>query len=184
MTDPVVKLITGLIWPYVLMALVIVFRPQVKALLLEIVTRVEGGSPVEFGSFKLGSLPEQAQRIPAPSSDQRVTVRNIALLHTSFLSTEATHRLGRGGRKYYQFEVVVMAPDAVMKRIESVTYHLEETWPEKFRTRTIEDRDSRFKMKDLANGTSIVWAEVKFQDDKEPLRLNRFIDLRTDGPRI
>ncbi|MGX7004315.1 pYEATS domain-containing protein [Caballeronia sp. KNU42] len=166
------------------MSLVIVFRPQVKALLLELVMRVKGGSPVEFGTFKLGSLPEQAQRIPAPSPVQPVTLRNIALLHTSFLSEEATRTLGHGRRKYYQFEVVVMAPDAVMKRIESVTYHLEDTWPKELRTRTIEDRDSRFKMKDLANGTSIVYAEVRFLDDKDPLRLNRFIDLRTDGPRI
>nr|CBJ54313.1 protein of unknown function [Ralstonia solanacearum CFBP2957] len=48
----------------------------------------------------------------------------------------------------------------------------------------INDRASRFKMKDLANGTSIVVADVYFLDDDQPLQLNRFIDLRLDGPRV
>ena len=93
-----------------------------------------------------------------------VTRENVALLHTSFLSPTSTIRFG-DGRTYYQFEVIVVAPSDVMKRISQVTYHLEDAWPPELRTRVVQDRDTRFKMKDLANGTSIVVADVEFNDE-------------------
>jgi len=71
-----------------------------------------------------------------------------------------------------------------MARIESVVYHLEDAWSPALRTQTVSDRESRFRMKELANGTSIVRADVKFTDSEEPVYLNRFIDLRPDGPRL
>lgn len=77
-----------------------------------------------------------------------------------------------------------MALGAVMERAEKVVFHLEDAWPKELRTKVINDRASRFKMKDLANGTSIVVADVYFLDDDQPLQLNRFIDLRLDGPRV
>lgn len=117
-------------------------------------------------------------------SSEQLTLKNITLLHTSFFSEKGTRRYGGDGRAYYQFEVIVMAPEAVMERVERVVYHLEDAWPKELRTKVINDRASRFKMKDLANGTSIVVADVYFRDDDQPLQLNRFIDLRLDGPRI
>ncbi|WP_317985368.1 pYEATS domain-containing protein [Ralstonia solanacearum] len=102
----------------------------------------------------------------------------------AFFSEEGTRRYGGDGRAYYQFEVVVMALGAVMERAEKVVFHLEDAWPKELRTKVINDRASRFKMKDLANGTSIVVADVYFLDDDQPLQLNRFIDLRLDGPRV
>jgi len=123
------------------------------------------------------------QHIPLPDSTQLIGPENVALLHTSFRSPKAGERF-RDGRRYYQFEVIVMAPDSVMKRINSVTYHLEKAWPEGTRTQVIRDRSSRFKMKELANGTSIVTATIEIEGQAQPLELNRFIDLRPDGPRL
>lgn len=77
-----------------------------------------------------------------------------------------------------------MAPDFGMEKINSVTYHLEKAWPEANRTQVIRDRSSRFKMKELANGTSIVTATIEIEGQAQPLKLNRFIDLRPDGPRL
>jgi hypothetical protein len=56
--------------------------------------------------------------------------------------------------------------------------------PDKTRQFDDEDRSSRFKLKELANGTSIVRARVDIRGQDQPLLLNRFIDLRPDGPRI
>jgi hypothetical protein len=70
-----------------------------------------------------------------------------------------------------------------MQRISSVTYHLEEAWTPN-RIQVITDRESRFKMKELANGTSIVRADIVIEGQDKPLQLNRFIDLRADGPRL
>ncbi|MFJ3117572.1 MULTISPECIES: pYEATS domain-containing protein [unclassified Pseudomonas] len=185
MTVPVVSIITSLIWPIIVLVILVLFQPYVERLFLEITERIKGGSGLKIGSFlEIQSLPEQARKIPVPSEEQNVTLENIALLHTSFFSETGTRLYGGDGRAYYQFEVVVMAPDVVMEHVDRVVYRLENTWPEALRTRETRDRASRFKMKDLANGTSIVEADVYFRGSDQPLKLNRFIDLRPDGPRI
>jgi hypothetical protein len=42
----------------------------------------------------------------------------------------------------------------------------------------------KIKMKELANGMSIVTATIEIAGQAQPLELNRFIDLRPDGPRL
>jgi hypothetical protein len=179
-----VSLVTGLAWPLVLVLGLAAFWPQVHALASEVVTRTQKGSSLQLASFlSLGELPEQAEQIPSPGAAESVTLANIALLHTSFLRPDKTLEY-RSDRIYYQFEVIVIAPVSVMARIDSVTYSLADAWPEHLRTQTVRDRESRFKMKELANGTSIVGADVHFSDSEQSLHLNRFIDLRPDGPRL
>jgi hypothetical protein len=136
------------------------------------------------GNYLLAqALPEFARRIAVPAATDPVRLENLALLHTSFRAPKADDRF-RDGLQYYQFEVIVIAPNAVMERIEYVTYHLEKAWPEANRKQVISDRGSRFKMKELANGTSIVTADISIKGQSEAVKLNRFIDLRSDGPRL
>jgi len=145
-------------------------------------------SPTDL-AFKVSTsvsnyLSKQLERhIPLPAAEQLTGAENVALLHTSFRSQKAEERFP-DGRRYYQFEVIVVAPDFGMEKINSVTYHLEKAWPEANRTQVIRDRSSRFKMKELANGTSIVTATIEIEGQAQPLKLNRFIDLRPDGPRL
>jgi hypothetical protein len=179
-----VTLVTSLAWPLVLVLALVLLWPQVRELASEVVTRTRKGSSLQLASFlSLGELPAQAERIPSPGAKESVTLSNIALLHTSFLRQDKTREYS-DGRIYYQFEVIVIAPEPVMTRIDSVVYYLEDAWPPDLRTQTVRDRKSRFKMKELANGTSIVRADVKFTDSEMPVYLNRFIDLRPDGPRL
>lgn len=178
-----VSLATGLAWPLVLVLGLVVFWPQIQALVAEVVTRTQKGSSLQLAFLSLGELPEQAERIPGPAPADSVTLENIALLHTSFLRPDKT-REKSDGRIYYQFEVIVIAPVSVMARIESVTYHLTDAWPPHLRTQVVRNRESRFKMKELANGTSIVRADIHLTGGEEPVHLNRFIDLRPDGPRL
>lgn len=121
--------------------------------------------------------------IPAPAATDPVGIANIALLHTSFFRSDKTKERD-DGRRYYQFEVVVIARHAVMQRIRSVTYRMQDEWPLDKRVQVTSDRTSRFKMKELANGTSIVRAEIDIDGQAEPVRLNRFIDLHEAGPRL
>jgi uncharacterized protein (DUF2249 family) len=88
------------------------------------------------------------------------------------------------GRLYYRIDVFVIAPEEVMSRIDLVTYHLEDAWPPHLRNRVIEDRESRFTLREVANGTSIIRADVKLKGQDELLSLNRFIDLRADGAQL
>jgi hypothetical protein len=179
LTEPAVKLMTGLVWPYIFLSTIVLFRPQVKAFISEIIVRIQSGAGFKFASFEITAV---TQRIPEPGVANPVTLENIALLHTSFFSPEGTRRFN-DGQSYYQIEVIVVAPESVMARIESVIYCLEDSWPEKLR-RPKGNPASRFKMKELANGTSIVRAEIRFHGQDAPLLLNRFIDLRPDGPRL
>jgi hypothetical protein len=178
-----IDLISGLAWPLLIVGLLVLFWPQAQNLATEVVDRTRLGGSVRLGPLSLGEVAAQAERIPSPSEGRPVTLENVALLHTSFLSPESTRRFG-DGRTYYQFEVIVVAPSDVMLRISQVTYHLEDVWPSELRTRVIRDRDTRYKMKDLANGTSVVVAEIDFNDTTPSLVLNRFIDLHPDGPRL
>ena len=125
----------------------------------------------------------EVRRIPAPAPDAPVSLANIALLHTTWFSPKDTARRADGMR-YYRFDVVVMAPRAVMQRITSVIWRTSDVWPEQYRVRLSQDRADRFRMKELANGTSIVRAEINIDGQQEPLRLNRFIDLREEGPHL
>jgi hypothetical protein len=177
----------SLVWPIFIMAFAIFFRSNVKSLFSVVTERVKRGSSIEFLGIKFGaestSIETQAEKLPAPHAGEQITIENVALLHTSFYSESGTRRFANG-LQYFQFEVIVIAPDSVVRRIKDVTYYLEDSWPQPLRTRTITDVASRFKMKELANGTSIVRAEIKFTDQDTCLWLNRFIDLRSDGPRI
>lgn len=179
-----VKLVTGLEWLLVLLVAAVVFHRQGVALADAIVERVTAGASLNLWGAKLESLPESARKIPSPASAaDPVSLTNVALLHTSFLRPDKTREFN-DGRTYYQFEVIVMAPDDVLQRIESVIYQLDNAWPKDQRVKEITDRASRFKMQQLANGTSIVVATVQLRDQDQPVVLNRFIDLRPDGPRI
>jgi hypothetical protein len=135
-----------------------------------------GEIPTPWGAIKTDTA-----RIPVPPRDQAVTLENVALLHTSFSRKDETD-IRDDGMAYYQIEVILLAPDEVLNRVEQVTYYLDKVYPDP--VRTVKDRTSRFKLKELANGTSIVRADVKLREQDNPIQLNRFIDLRRDGPRI
>ena len=65
-----------------------------------------------------------------------------------------------------------------------VLYRLDDAYPPESREQIRTEKRDRFKLKELANGTSIVRAEIKFRDQEATVHLNRFIDLWPDGPRI
>jgi hypothetical protein len=154
-----VDLLTGLAWPLVLLVAVIAFWPQLRELVAVVVARVQQGATVQFGMLSVGTAAEPAANIPSPSAAESVSLENIVLYDTSFLRPDETIRRD-DGRTYYQIEVVVIAPDKVLDRIVSVTYDLPDAWPPHLRTRTVTDRASLFKLKELAYGTAIIRARV------------------------
>ena len=178
-----VELVTGLAWPLVLLVAVIGFWPQLRDLVVVVVARVRQGAAFQLGMISVSSVVEQAGRIPSPNAAALVSLENIALMHTSFLRPEETSSRN-DGRTYYQFEVIVIAPRDVLERVVSVTYELAEAWPAHLRVRTVTDRASWFKLKELAWGTSIVRARVELRGQDQPVFLNRFIDLRAEDRRL
>jgi len=184
-TDPVAKIFASLVWPCLILAGCLLFREQAKSLLTNISERIQSGDSVKilnWLSFDARTVEEKAARIPKPSEGDVVTLANVALLHTSFLP-KITPSFN-DGMTYLQIEIIVIAPKSVIDRVASVTYRFEDSYPPKHREQVRINRDERFKIKELANGTSVVRAEIKFLDSQRSLHLNRFIDLRPDGPRI
>lgn len=171
------RLVEGLIWPFFVISLIFLFRDQADALLNTLISKIYSANKLTGIGFSI----EGPQQIPIPKSGEHITLANIALIHTSFLREDKTRALNDGS-SYYQIEVAVVAPRLTLDRIASVVYRLDPTYPKN--VYAVADRQSRFKLKELANGPSIIRAEIKFKDQDELLRLNRFIDLRPDGPVI
>ena len=172
-------IVRGLIWPFFAMILVFFFSAQTEKLLATLIGKIESAEKVTAGGVIIESGPRQ---IPVPKTDEPVTLANVALMHTSFLRTDKK-KLYNYGLEYYQTEVILLAPQPTLDRVLSAKHtdlipHAQNNKYE------ITDRQTRFKLKELANGTSIVRAEIKFREQVDPLYLNRFIDLRPDGPRL
>jgi hypothetical protein len=180
-TTEAVSLLSGLAWPYVALAAIIAFHLQVGDFLAIIVSRVRSGSSLSIA--KVLDLGAATERVPAAAPGNPVTLANIALLHSTWYSDKDTIRMN-SGMKYYRVDVVVIAKASTLQRIESVTYRLPETWPEKYRIRTTTEAEKRFLMKELLNGTAIVTAQVRIKGQAEPLLVNRFLDIRADGQRL
>lgn len=176
-SDASANLVRGLIWPTFLVIVVLLFRSQTETLITILFKRIEFADKMVFGSTGISI----EGRIPAPAKGEPVTLANLALLHTSFLREDQSRRRA-DGLVYYQIEVVVAAAKETLDRIASVTYRLDPHYPETMRR--ITNRASRFKLKELANGTAIIRAEIEFMGQEEPVYVNRLIDLRLDGPRI
>lgn len=185
-TAPVATVISSLVWPFLILAASLLFQRQAAVLLAEVSDRILNGAGFKIANvIEIGArtVEEKAAAIPAPPQGDAVTLANVALLHTSFPPKKPPKFAD--GRSYLQIEVIVIAPMPVMSRIASVTYRFDQNaYPESSLVYVRTNREERFKVKELANGTSIVRAEVKFIDVEQPLLLNRFIDLRSDGPRI
>jgi hypothetical protein len=179
-TEPVSDLLASIIWPAAVIVVMVLYRHELAQTLLVLIGRIQRGHGFKFGMFEIHGVSDS---IPVPSSPDETTLMNIALLHTSFLSERGTAKIG-DGKTYYQFELIVIARRSLLSKVKKVTYFLPDAWPEPNRIHVVTDASSKFKMKELANGTAIVYAEIEIEGKSEPVRLNRFIDLRAEGPRI
>jgi hypothetical protein len=183
-TSASVDLVKNFIGPFVIVSAIILYRPDINAIVLILTDRINKGDAFEIGLLKLG---ESAKRIPEPAVNAEVTAANIAILHTSWYSSKWTAKLQAfSPGRYYRFDAVLIAPSSVLDSITKVTYYLgsDGSFPEGHRVQEFgrEARDTRYRLEDCANGTFILRAVVEFEN--ETLTINRFIDLQESGPRI
>jgi hypothetical protein len=145
LAEPAAGLVKSLIWPSFAVIVVLLFRQQTEALLSTVNAKIAAATKLEVHGFSFESVP---QRIPVPKTGEPITLANIALIHTSFLRPDKTLEFN-DGLNYFQIEVAVVAPQPTLDRIESVTYRLDEAYRKNLYE--IADRQSRFKLKELAN---------------------------------
>jgi len=182
------ELILGLAWPVLALLAGIFFYRKLTRILTAVTINIEKGAPVSAGSWGIGAPPvldqvkvnQSLTEAAHQSGGELLSDANIALFHTSFWRADKSKEFDQ---KMYQIEVIVVGPDAALNEIQNVSYSLDPAYRERAH-RKIESRSDRFKLKELANGYSIVRAEIRFKGRQEVLRLNRFIDLSDAGPRV
>jgi hypothetical protein len=169
-------LLQSIAWPVITVTLAILFRRPLIELARSLRHRIDAGSAIQTPWLSIGPAPAL---IDVPGATEQITEDHVALRHSSwrYPKKDAEFR-----RSMYAFHVIVEAADDVLDRIERVTYTLHPSY--KDRVHVISDRASRFKLKELAWGESIVRAEVRVRDQEQPIQLRRYIDLWHSGPRI
>lgn len=128
----------------------------------------------------------QEPAIEASGDDALVTAEHLALIHTSWRSPQHDGQFN-GYHQYnvHRFDVVLAAKNTeIMDRIEQVTYYLPPAWPPTSSPTTVMNKESRFKLKELAWADVLVRAKVFVRNQKPPVDLSCFVRLTETGPRI
>lgn len=169
-TAEVIDAIASLIWPVFVIVVVILNQDKFKKFIELLLNRFEGGAELVIGSFTIG---KSVGKLKEPKGNALVTDDHIALIHRSWRVPERDKEFP--GSKMYQIHVIVFGTDAALKKIEKVVYHLDPSYPEPLQIGgTIQ---TQFELKELANGHSLLRAEVFVKGQKEVINLSRFIDL-------
>ncbi len=118
--------------------------------------------------------------IPAPTPNRPLTDDHLALIHTSWRDRSKDARFG--GVPMYQIRVGVFGHPEALARISTVRYLLDPSYPKA--VYEVADPSCYFQLKELANGYSVIRAEVCVKGQQELVRLSRFINLTEKGPRL
>jgi hypothetical protein len=107
----------------------------------------------------------------------KITAEHLALIHSCW--REPKHDARFPGHDVYRFDVVLAAPQSILKRIDEVTYLLPPAWPTS--PQTVSDWEIQFGLKELAWADVLVRANVKVRDQDEPIHLSSFVRLTEEG---
>jgi transcription initiation factor IIF auxiliary subunit len=131
----------------------------------------------------LGKNCEEIQKpreFKIPVGAEEISYEHMALLHSSWRYPKKDAEFGR---PIWAFHLIVVAADEVLDRIESVNYTLHPTYGDRQR-QPVDDRMSKFSLKELAWGESIVRATITIRNQQTLVKLNRYINLTETGPRL
>lgn len=114
------------------------------------------------------------------SQTDRVTQKDISLRYSCRRYPKKDEEFNR---KMYAFHVIVKASNSVLDRIEYVTYRLP-AWPKGHDVQKVTDRDGHFGLKELAWGSSTLFADVKIKGQDDVISLSNPIILTEKGERL
>jgi hypothetical protein len=167
-----------LLWPLFACSFVIVYRDVIRRLMNSLVRRIEGGDEVRISTWL--TLGVSAGRLQAPTSEGLVTDDHVALIHRSWRVPKRDVEFP--GQTMFQIHVILYGEPEALDRVEYVFYRLDPSYPNPVRCSG--ERREGFALKELANGHSLVRAEIKIKEQSEIIYLSRFIDLTDESPRL
>ena len=169
----------ALIWPVFISSVLWWLRKDIPRLFSALVDRVEKGDPAEAFGVKLGSsqpkLPSDstAGSLPVPKaaakSDPGVP-HEIYLLH----KYTRAKSLDKDGHTYYRLNIWVEADGIDLSTINSITYHLHETFDNP--VRVITDHQTAFVLTTAAWGSFLLFADINFKDGSI-WRIERYLNF-------
>jgi hypothetical protein len=169
------NLISALAWPSTVLLLALVFRSRFAHLLFALTRRLEAGAELTTPWISVGAV----VKLPSASKEEKITASHIALVHSSWRYAKKDREFKK---RMYCFHAIIQGADQVLDRVESVTYYLDPSYPKP--KRTVTDRASKFKLKELAYGESMLRAVVTIAGQAETVELTRYINLTESGAEI
>lgn len=170
----VLKAASEIAWPSLAGAALFAYRHHVNAILNAAIARVQRGDALTVGIVTIG---EAVGQLKTPLPAEGLTDDHLALIHRSWRVPE---RDAEFGRPMYRIHVIVFGTAEALRRVEYVVYRLEDAYPTPVQIGG--PLSTNFELKELANGYSLIRAEVHVRGQMEPVRLSRFIDLTDQSP--
>lgn len=131
---------------------------------------------------RIGKLPMYGNLEPVGDGEP-VTDAHLHLIHSCWRVDKDT----KFGLMPYQIHVIVYGHRTALARIKSVEYSLP-GYPDGYNQKTGGAPECLFELKELANGFSIVQANIRLHSQPPPykknLLLSRFINMSESGPRL
>jgi hypothetical protein len=166
--------LTPLAWQLIVCVLLFTYRRQLGSLIEVGISRVQRGDEVKIGLITIG---QSVGQLKQPSSAEHLTDDHLALIHRSWRVPERDEEFGR---PMHQIHIIVFGTADALRRIDYVVYRLEPAYPSPVRLGG--SLETNFELKELANGYSLVRADVYARGQQEPVRLSRLIDLTEQSP--
>jgi hypothetical protein len=161
-------------WPFIVGALILAYRRQLTLLIDAAITRIQRGDEIKVGLITIG---QSVGQLKQPSSAEHLTDDHVALIHRSW---RVPARDKEFGRPMYQIHIIVFGTVEALRRIDYVVYRLESAYPNPVQLGG--PMETNFELKELANGYSLIRADVYVRGQQEPVRLARLIDLTEQSP--
>lgn len=125
--------------------------------------------------------------LPEPADYEEITEDHLALTSSSWRDKKK-----RRSAFPYQIHIRLVGSRSVLKRVQNVLYYFDPAYAQnepdlvdpvlEAYVKVSTDWRSGFTVYELANGYSVVRAEVKIVDQPRILKLSRLVDIVDDGP--
>jgi hypothetical protein len=165
-----------LAWPLLVVILFFVYHNSIQRVFNSLVRRIERGDEVHLSTWI--TLGKSSGPLKLPASDGYVTDDHVSLIHRSWRVSNRDQEFGN--QKMYQIHVILFGERQSLDRVEYVLYRLDPAYP--IPVRSGGSREKNFELKELANGYSLIRADVKIKGQDELIYLSRFIDLTDTSP--